>query len=196
MNKKDRVFRLSRKTYETEINLSLNIDGGDVSVATGVGYLDHMLELFAKHGGFGLTVFANGDTHIDFHHITEDIGITLGKAFKEAAGDKKGIERYGFMLLPMDETLIESAVDFSGRVYFNWVVDFASEKVGEFDTELIEEFWRAFCNNACINLHIIKRYGTNSHHISEGIFKSVAKSLRNALKITGTNTMTTKGVLE
>lgn len=196
MANKERVFKFSRKTKETEIDLTLNIDGGDYSISTGVGFLDHMLELFAKHGDFGINLQAKGDIHIDYHHITEDIGIALGKAFKEASGDKKGINRYGFMLLPMDETLIESAVDFSGRVYFNWAVDYSSNKVGEFDIELIEEFWRAFTNNAAINLHIIKRYGSNTHHISEGIFKSVAKSLKSALTITSDSLMSTKGVLE
>lgn len=196
MTDNKRYFKTERKTKETSIELSLCLDGGHIEVKTGVGFLDHMLELFAKHGGFGLNIKACGDTHIDFHHLTEDIGIVLGKAFKTAAGDKCGINRYGFMLLPMDESLIETAVDFGGRAYFNWSVTFPVGKVGDFDTELIEEFWRAFCHNSCCNLHIIMRYGGNAHHISEGIFKSVARALKSALQVTGSDVMSTKGVLE
>ena len=196
MAESDRIFKFKRTTSETCIDVSLCLDGGEISIDTGVGFLNHMLELFAKHGGFGLTIKATGDTHIDFHHIAEDIGIVLGKGFKEAAGDKCGINRYGFMLLPMDEVLIETAVDFGGRTYFNWDVAFSAAKVGDFDTELVEEFWRAFCHNSCCNLHVIMRYGGNAHHVAEGVFKSVARSLKEALKIVGTDVMSTKGVLE
>ena len=191
-----RYFEANRKTTETNITLKLNLDGGKIDVKTTIGFLDHMLELFAKHGSFGLEVRAAGDTFIDFHHTVEDIGILMGKAFYETAGDKLGIKRYGFFLLPMDETLVESAVDFSGRTFFAYNVTFPSNKVGDFDTELVGEFWHAFAQNAKINLHIILRYGTNSHHIAEGIFKCVAKSLKQSLTITGTEILSTKGLLE
>lgn len=191
-----RIFEISRKTSETSIDIRLSLDGGDVSVSTGIGFLDHMLTLFAKHGSFGLEIKATGDTHVDFHHTAEDVGILLGTAFAGAAGDKAGINRYGSCLLPMDEALIETAVDFGGRIYFSWHVSFPTGKVGDFDTELIEEFWRAFCNNAKCNLHVIMRYGSNSHHIAEGVFKSAARSFSQALKITGKEIMSTKGVLD
>ena len=196
MTKSKRYFKSERKTSETSIVFSLCLDGGESEIKTGVGFLDHMLELFARHSGFGIKIQAVGDTHIDYHHIAEDIGISLGRAFKEAAGDKSGINRYGFMVLPMDEALIETAVDFGGRAFFNWNVSFPTAKVGDFDTELIEEFWRAFCHNACCNFHVIMRSGNNSHHIAEGIFKSAARSFKEALKVTGTGIMSTKGVLE
>lgn len=191
-----RFSKTSRKTAETSVDMSLCLDGGDVSVSTGIGFLDHMLELFARHGGFGLEIKASGDTSVDFHHTAEDVGIILGRAFAEAAGDKAGINRYGSCLLPMDEALVETAVDFGGRVYFSWCVTFPSEKIGDFDTELAEEFWRAFCNNSRCNLHVIMRSGSNSHHIAEGIFKSAARSLAQALTITGNGIMSTKGVLD
>jgi imidazoleglycerol-phosphate dehydratase len=142
-----------------------------------------MLTLFAKHGGFNLSVVCKGDTYVDFHHTTEDIGIVLGAAFEKALGDKKGITRYGSMMLPMDESLILSAVDISGRSFLAFDLETPSYKVGDFDTELVEEFFRAFSSNAKLNLHIKKLYGTNSHHIIEGAFKSVARSLRAAVKI-------------
>ena len=191
-----RFFEISRKTSETSIDIRLSLDGGDVSISTGIGFLDHMLILFAKHGGFGLEIKATGDTHVDFHHTAEDVGILLGTAFAGASGDKAGINRYGSCLLPMDEALIETAVDFGGRIYFSWHVSFPTGKVGDFDTELTEEFWRAFCNNAKCNLHVIMRYGNNSHHIAEGVFKSAARSFSQALKITGKEIMSTKGVLD
>lgn len=191
-----RNFIGERKTSETSVSVKLSLDGGQIKIDTGIGFLDHMLTLFAKHGGFGLELVAKGDTFIDFHHTTEDVGILLGKAFSEAVGDKAGINRYGCFLLPMDETLAETAVDFGGRPYLGYCAPFDKDKVGDFDTELIEEFWRAFVNNAKINLHIIIRAGTNSHHVAEGIFKSVARSMKEALKITGTDIPSTKGSLD
>ncbi len=190
-----RKTSITRNTNETKISLDLCLDGGESNISTGVGFLDHMLDLFAKHGNFGLTVKADGDTHIDDHHTAEDIGIVLGKAFSEAVGDKVGINRYGFFMLPMDETLAEVAVDFSGRAHLVYNATFPTEKIGSFDTELVEEFFRAFTNNALINLHINVRYGTNSHHIAEAIFKCVARSLKMSLEITSDKLMSTKGVL-
>lgn len=192
----ERKSSISRKTTETEIALALNVDGsGKYSVDTGIGFLNHMLELFTRHGGFDITLKANGDLHIDGHHTAEDIGIVLGDAFREALGDKRGIRRYGFFLLPMDETLIECAVDFSGRTYLNFDADIPAEKVGDFDTELTEEFFKAFADRAGINLHIIKRYGRNTHHIIEGIFKCVARAIKDAVRIESDQVMSTKGTL-
>lgn len=191
-----RHFKISRKTAETSISLNLDIDGGESEISTGIGFLDHMLELFAKHGSFGLMIDAKGDIGVDFHHTAEDIGIVLGKAFYAAAGDKIGIRRYGSSVIPMDEALIETAIDFGGRAYFSFGAVFKTEKIGDFDTELVKEFFRAFSENAKINLHIIMRSGENSHHIAEGIFKSCARSLKSALEIVGTGIMSTKGVLE
>jgi len=192
----ERKSSISRKTTETEIALALNVDGsGKYSVDTGIGFLNHMLELFTRHGGFDMTLKAKGDLHIDGHHTAEDIGIVLGDAFREALGDKRGIRRYGFFLLPMDETLIECAVDFSGRTYLNFDADIPAEKVGDFDTELAEEFFKAFADRAGINLHIIKRYGRNTHHIIEGIFKCVARAIKDAVRIESDQVMSTKGTL-
>jgi len=192
----DRIAKIERKTTETEISVSLNVDGsGKYNVKTGVGFLDHMLELFARHGSFDLDVVCNGDTHIDAHHTAEDIAIVLGDAFSKALGDKRGIRRYGFFLLPMDETLIECAVDFSGRTYLNFDAAIPAYKVGDFDTELVEEFFKAFADRAAINLHIIKRYGRNTHHIIEGIFKCVARSIKDAVKIESDQIPSTKGMI-
>ncbi|TCK61687.1 imidazoleglycerol-phosphate dehydratase HisB [Seleniivibrio woodruffii] len=192
----ERKSSISRKTTETEIALTLNVDGGGkYSVDTGIGFLNHMLELFTRHGGFDIELKARGDLHIDGHHTAEDIGIVLGDAFREALGDKRGIRRYGFFLLPMDETLIECAVDFSGRTYLNFDADIPAEKVGDFDTELTEEFFKAFADRAGINLHIIKRYGRNTHHIIEGIFKCVARAIKDAVRIESDQVMSTKGTL-
>jgi len=192
----ERKSSISRKTTETEIALVLNVDGsGKYSVDTGIGFLNHMLELFTRHGGFDIELKAKGDLHIDGHHTAEDIGIVLGDAFREALGDKRGIRRYGFFLLPMDETLIECAVDFSGRTYLNFDADIPAEKVGDFDTELTEEFFKAFADRAGINLHIIKRYGRNTHHIIEGIFKCVARAIKDAVRIESDQVMSTKGTL-
>ncbi len=177
-----RTSQIDRKTKETDITLALNIDGrGESSIDTGVGFLDHMLELFARHGRFDLTVKCNGDLKVDAHHTTEDIGICLGRAFCRAVGDKKGINRYGSMLLPMDEALIMTAVDFSGRSFLSYGLDIPTQKVGDFDTELVCEFFLAFVRAAELTLHIKQLAGTNSHHIIEGTFKSVARALKAAL---------------
>ena len=173
-----------RKTAETDIRLVLDLDGsGRSTIDTGVGFLDHMLTLFASHGRFDLEVSCQGDTNVDDHHTTEDIGIALGEAFAQALGDKKGIVRYGHMILPMDEALILTAVDFSGRDCLVSDLQIPTEKVGSFDTELVEEFWLGFVRNARCNLHVRQLAGTNSHHIIEGAFKSAARSMRTAVSI-------------
>lgn len=192
-----RKAEIIRVTNETEIKLSLSLDEDkEILISTGCGFLDHMLNLFAKHGDIGLKLKAKGDSHIDWHHTFEDIGIALGKGFYEALGDKKGIVRYGFFLLPMDETLVEVAVDFSGRSYLNYDVKYYAGKVGDVDVELFKEFFRAFADNAKCNLHIVKRYGENTHHIVEAIFKAVARGIRMAVEIKGEDIPSTKGVLE
>lgn len=179
-----RTYELQRKTGETDISLSLNLDGtGTVNIGTGCGFLDHMLTLFAQHGRFDLTVQCNGDTQVDDHHTVEDIGICLGEAFSKALGDKRGILRYGSQILPMDEALILSAVDLSGRGLLAYEMEIPTEKVGTFDTQLNEEFWLAFTRCAACTLHIRQMAGRNSHHIIEGCFKSVARSLRQAVCI-------------
>jgi len=179
-----RTAKIERNTAETQIVLSLNLDGsGTANISTGVGFLDHMLTLFAKHGLFDLDVAANGDLHIDAHHTTEDVGICLGKALAQAVGDKKGLTRYGSMTIPMEETLVTSALDLSGRMKFIYKVEFPTEKIGEFDTELVEEFWQAVSSNALMNLHLVLHHGTNSHHISEGLFKATDRALRQATTI-------------
>ena len=194
-----RTAEINRKTAETDIALTLCLDGGGASVIdSGCGFLDHMLTLFARHGGFDLTVTCKGDTRVDYHHTVEDIGICLGEAFREALGDKKGIVRYGQMILPMDEALILSAVDCSGRGHLTYELQIPTEKVGDFDTELTEEFWAAFVRSAAVTLHIRQLSGKNSHHIIEGAFKSVARSLRQAVGIDGRfadAVPSTKGVL-
>lgn len=179
-----RTATISRKTAETEIQLNLNLDGTGVSrIETGVGFLDHMLTLFAKHGLFDLEIAAQGDLHIDSHHTTEDVGICLGKALVQAVGDKRGLTRYGSMILPMEETLVTSALDLSGRVKFVYRVEFPTEKIGQFDTELVEEFWQAVASNAQMNLHLVLHHGTNSHHIAEALFKATARALRQATTV-------------
>lgn len=194
-----RTSEIKRSTAETDISLALNLDGtGKSEIETGCGFLDHMLTLFARHGRFDLNITCQGDTYVDDHHTAEDIGITLGKAFKEALGDKKGITRYGSTVLPMDESLILSAVDLSGRGYLGYALEIPTEKVGTFDTELVEEFWLGFIRNAECTLHIRQLAGTNSHHIIEGAFKSVARSLKAAVAIDGAfadEIPSTKGVL-
>ena len=194
-----RIAAINRKTNETDIALTLNIDGtGKSEINSGCGFLDHMLTLFAKHGRFDLTLTCKGDIQVDDHHTTEDIGISLGLAFKEALGDKKGVTRYGYMVLPMDEALILTAIDFSGRAYLGYDMDIPAEKVGTFDTELVEEFWYGFVRSAECTLHIKKINGSNSHHIIEGAFKSAAHSIRNAVKIDPeieNEVLSTKGVL-
>lgn len=179
-----RQAEINRKTAETDISLKLQLDGSGKSVIdSGVGFLDHMLTLFAKHGRFDLEVKCAGDTQVDYHHTTEDIGITLGKAFSTALGDKCGIKRYADTILPMDEALILTAVDISGRGLCCYDAETPSQKVGDFDTELSSEFWFAFAREAGITLHIRKIAGSNSHHIIEGIFKSAARSLRAAVAV-------------
>ena len=179
-----RIAEISRKTAETDIKLNLNLDGkGNSIIKTGCGFFDHMLTLFAKHGRFDLTVECEGDTYVDYHHTVEDIGIVLGKAFNQALGEKRGIVRYGNFILPMDESLIMTAVDISGRAYLGYALNIPTQKVGDFDTELVEEFFVAFCHNAGLNLHIRQLAGSNSHHIIEGTFKSVARSLKAAVSV-------------
>ena len=192
-----RTAEIIRKTAETDIMLTLNLDGnGNSQIQTGVGFLDHMLTLFAAHGKFDLTVSCQGDTYVDDHHSAEDIGICLGMAFQQALGDKRGITRYGSFLLPMDEALIQTAVDISGRSHLGYGLEIPTEKIGTFDTELVEEFWLAFVRQCPMSLHIRQLAGKNSHHIVEGCFKSVARSLRIAVKSDGTDEIpSTKGVL-
>jgi imidazoleglycerol-phosphate dehydratase len=194
-----RTSEIKRTTKETDINLALNIDGkGQSKINTGCGFLDHMLTLFASHGRFDINLTCKGDVQVDYHHTAEDIGIVLGKAFAEAMGDKSGITRYGNFLLPMDEALIMTALDISGRAFLVHDLDIPSNKVGDFDTELCEEFWRAFAFNSQITLHIKQLSGSNSHHIIEGAFKCVARALKAALtvdeKLCG-EIPSTKGVL-
>ena len=194
-----RTATVTRKTAETDITLELNLDGkGESTVATGCGFLDHMLTLFAKHGRFDLNLRCTGDTYVDDHHTVEDVGIALGQAFTQALGDKKGISRYGDTTLPMDETLILSAVDLSGRCYLGYALQIPTQKVGTFDTELVEEFFLGFVRNAAATLHIRQLAGINSHHIIEGAFKSVARSLKVAVAIDpayADEIPSTKGVL-
>ena len=194
-----RTAQINRKTAETDIRLVLNVDGsGQSDIHTGVGFLDHMLTLFSRHGRFDLQVKCEGDTWVDDHHTTEDIGIALGQAFREALGEKRGIMRYGDTTLPMDEALILTAVDFSGRAYLGFDLPLLTEKVGSFDTELVEEFFLGFVRNAACTLHIRKLAGTNTHHIIEGTFKSVGRTLRKACAIdpeAESEIPSTKGVL-
>ena len=192
-----RVSEITRNTAETKIQLKLNLDGtGKADIDTGVGFLNHMLTLFAAHGKFDLTVKCAGDVEVDDHHSVEDIGICLGQAFQAALGDKRGITRYGSFLLPMDEALILSAVDISGRSCLSYGLDIPTEKIGTFDTELVEEFFLGFTRNCPMSLHLRQLSGTNSHHIVEGAFKSVGRALKAAVSLTGSNEIpSTKGVL-
>lgn len=194
-----RIAEVNRKTNETDISLKLNLDGsGKNEISTGCGFLDHMLTLFSSHSKFDLKISCKGDTYVDYHHTVEDIGIALGQALKEALGDKRGIIRYGSMLLPMDEALIQIAVDISGRDYLSFGLNIPAEKVGDFDTELVEEFFLGFVRNSGITLHINQLSGKNSHHIIEGTFKSVARALKMAVAIDKENIdeiPSTKGVL-
>lgn len=179
-----RIAEINRVTAETSISLTLVLDGtGKSEIHSGVGFLDHMLTLFAKHGRFDLTLTCAGDTQVDDHHSVEDIGIALGSAFAQALGDKRGITRYGSCILPMDEALVLTAVDLSGRAYLGFDLRIPTARVGTFDTELVEEFFYAFVRNAACTLHLRKMAGKNSHHIIEAAFKSVARSLRAAVKI-------------
>ena len=192
-----RSYEISRKTAETDIILSLNLDGtGKSSIDTGCGFLNHMLTLFAAHSKFDLTVKCAGDTDVDDHHSVEDIGICLGQAFQNALGDKRGITRYGSFLLPMDEALILTAVDISGRSCLCYGLEIPTEKIGSFDTELVEEFLLAFVRNCPMSLHVKQLAGKNSHHIVEGTFKSLGRSLKAAVALDGSNEIpSTKGVL-
>ena len=195
-----RTATVSRTTAETDIRATLSLDGtGQVRVATGIGFLDHMLTALGRHALFDLAVEAKGDLHIDFHHTTEDVGIVLGQALRQALGDKRGIRRYGQALLPMDEALAEAAVDISGRPFLAWSVPFARDKIGEMDTELFEEFFRALAFNAGITLHVTLKAGTNAHHVAEACFKALARSLRMAVETdlrSPDAVPSTKGVLE
>lgn len=178
-----RTATIHRSTRETQIKLELNLDGsGTGKWQTGVGFLDHMLELLARHGALDLTVEAQGDLHVDQHHTVEDVGICLGQAVKQALGDKAGIRRYGHFTLPMEETLCTTAIDLSGRYYLVFNAEFASPKIGDFDSELVEDFFQAFAANALCNLHVLVHHGRNSHHVAEAIFKSAARALRQAIE--------------
>lgn len=202
-----RTAEIKRKTRETDIKLALNLDGGDYSVATNCGFLNHMLELFAVHSGFGLKVECVGDVEVDFHHTVEDVGIALGQAFLNAIGDKVGINRYADVTIPMDESLVLCAVDISGRGTLNYDLKIESAKVtddsdnlkqksvGLFDTELIEEFFLSFVREAKITLHLVQLYGKNTHHIIECAFKAFARALKVAVAVTGTTLPSSKGIL-
>jgi imidazoleglycerol-phosphate dehydratase len=178
-----RTAHIQRKTAETEIDLELSLDGSGTSdVQTGVGFLDHMLTLWAKHGAFDLRVAAKGDLEVDHHHTVEDTGICLGQALKQALGDKAGIRRYGHFTLPMEETLATVAVDLSGRYALAWNAALPSPKIGDFDSELVEDFWQAAAANCLCNLHVLVHYGRNSHHIAEAVFKATARAMRMAVE--------------
>jgi imidazoleglycerol-phosphate dehydratase len=195
-----RHAEITRETAETAIRVALTLDGtGQAEIATGIGFLDHMLTALARHSLIDMTVAAKGDLHIDFHHTAEDVGIVIGQALKKALGDKRGIRRYGAALLPMDEALAECAIDISGRPFLAWSVPFARDKVGEMDTELFEEFFRALAFNAGITLHMTLKAGTNAHHVAEACFKAAARALRAATEPdprAGGAIPSTKGVLE
>lgn len=194
-----RTADIKRDTKETQIRLSLCLDGtGKADIRTGVGFLDHMLELFARHGDFDLTATCRGDVQVDFHHSVEDLGICLGKAFTEALGDKRGITRYGQFLLPMDETLVLCAVDLSGRDFLGWSVNLPAAKVGDFDTELAQEFWLGFVRNCPASIHIRQLAGENTHHILEAVFKGAGRALKEAASLDPKHlneVPSTKGVL-
>ncbi len=194
-----RTARIERKTAETEITLELDLDGsGQAGIQTGVGLFDHMLELMTRHAAIDLTVKADGDLHVDQHHTVEDIGICFGQAVKQALGNKAGIRRYGHFTLPMEETLVTVALDLSGRYFLVFDANFPSAKIGEFDSELVEDFWQATAANALCNLHVVLQHGRNSHHISEAVFKGCARALRMAVEIDGrmTGIPSTKGTLD
>lgn len=191
-----RFSEINRKTKETDISLTLNLDGGDVSIDTGIGFFDHMLNSFAVHGGFGLSVKVKGDLYVDDHHTIEDTGIVLGKAFSEALGDKSSIERFGSFYVPMDEALAFASIDISGRPYLVFDADFPQEKCGDYTSTMTWEFMRAFAFNAGITLHTKVLYGNNSHHMIEAMYKAVAHALKQAVKMNDSNKpLSTKGVL-
>jgi imidazoleglycerol-phosphate dehydratase len=193
-----RIAEINRKTNETDIRLSLNLDGsGTAAIKTGVGFFDHMLDLLTRHSLIDLTVAATGDLHIDSHHTVEDVGIALGQAIDKAIGDKRGIHRYGWAIVPMDESLAQAAIDLSGRPAFVYHVSYRGDSIGDFPVELVEEFWKSVATNARMNLHITVPYGTNNHHIAEAIFKATAKALRQAVSFDPRNSgvPSTKGSL-
>ena len=193
-----RSAEITRTTRETDIHLKLKLDGsGESKVETRVGFLDHMLELFARHSLMDLEVSCAGDLHVDAHHSTEDVGICLGLAIDRALGDKSGIRRYGHAILPMDETLVTCAVDLGGRPYWAWQAPMPSPKIGDFDSELVADFWQAVAFNGRMNLHVLLHYGRNTHHVSEAIFKGLARSLRDAVEVDprGSGVPSTKGTL-
>ena len=193
-----RVAEIERNTKETQIQLKIDLDGtGRSTISTGLGFFDHMLTLLSAHSKVDLDLSVNGDLEVDGHHTVEDVGIALGQAFVAALGDKRGLRRYGFFMLPMDETLAETAIDFSGRPCLVYNAHFPVERVGQFDLELVHEFWQGFANAAACNLHINVRYGQNGHHISEGIFKSTARAIRMAVELDPRQTgiPSTKGTL-
>jgi len=197
-NKTDRTADLSRQTRETKVQVALNLDGtGEADLETGVGFFNHMLELLSRHSLIDLTVRAEGDLDVDFHHTVEDVGIVLGQALEKALGEKKGIGRYGWAIVPMDESLAQVAIDISGRAAFIFNVDFKGPTIGTFDVELVREFFKALANTAKMNLHVTVPYGENNHHISEAIFKATAKALRQAVSIDARNPAipSTKGSL-
>lgn len=193
-----RTSSVSRQTRETDVRVELNLDGaGQSELSTGVGFFDHMLELFARHAAVDLKVAAVGDLHVDAHHTVEDVGIALGQAIRQALGDKAGIRRYGHVTLPMDETLVTAAIDLGGRFALVFAAPMPSPKIGDFDSELVEEFWRAVAANALANLHIVLHHGRNTHHVAEAIFKAVARALRMAAEPDGrlSDVPSTKGSL-
>lgn len=190
-----RTAEITRKTKETDITVKFDLDGGNVDISTGIGFFDHMLTAFAVHGGMGLTVKAAGDLQVDGHHTVEDVGIVLGKAFKEAIGDMKGIVRYGTAFIPMDEALGFASIDISGRPFLVFNAEFSSQRIGEFDTCLTEEFFRAFAFNAAVTLHLKCEYGKNDHHIAEALFKAAAHAIKAAKTVSGNEILSTKGVL-
>jgi imidazoleglycerol-phosphate dehydratase len=194
-----RTAQIHRQTAETQIDLELNLDGsGMADVATGVGFFDHMLTLLAKHAAVDLKVRANGDLHVDQHHTVEDTGICLGQALRQALGNKAGIRRYGHFTLPMEETLVTTAIDLSGRYYLVFQAPIPAAKIGDFDSELVEDFWQAVAANALANLHVVLHHGRNSHHISEAIFKATARALRMAVELDprSPGVPSTKGTLQ
>jgi imidazoleglycerol-phosphate dehydratase len=193
---KKRTASIARKTNETDIAVQMNLDGeGRYEISTGVGFFDHMLTHLSKHSGFDLTVRAQGDLQVDAHHTVEDVGICLGEALGAALGEKRGIARFGHSVVPMEDAKAEVSVDLSGRPYLVYRVHYASEKIGDFDVQCVEEFWRAFSTAGRLNLHIEVPYGTNSHHIAEAVFKAVGQSLGQAVRICGTRIPSTKGIL-
>ena len=190
-----RIATINRKTNETDISLRLSLDGGESDISTGVGFFDHMLAQLTRHGGLGLTLNCHGDLEVDAHHSVEDVGLALGEALRAALGDKRGIERYGQAVIPMDEALILCAVDLSGRPCLRYTADIPAGRIGGFDTELAREFMQAFANAGGFALHIRQLDGVNSHHIVEGMFKALARALKQAAAVTGGSLPSTKGAL-